>query len=68
MGSQGKAAGTGGHKDDLFGSGALSGRKRTEEGYAIFKENELGANKKDAGMTADCPFDCDCCYVSGPSS
>lgn len=37
-------------------------RKRTEEGYAIYREDELGMGKKGGGDTALCPFDCDCCF------
>lgn len=52
-----------GDKDDIFGAGGpTTGRKRTEEGYAIYKEDELGLTKKGGGDTADCPFDCDCCF------
>lgn len=40
--------------------------RRTEEGYAIYNEEELGFNKK-GGDTDLCPFDCDCCFVSGQS-
>ena len=36
--------------------------KRTVDGFAVYKEEELGWNKKDAGGTAACPFDCDCCF------
>ncbi|CAI7752724.1 unnamed protein product [Closterium sp. NIES-53] len=36
--------------------------KRTEEGYRVYKEEELGWNKKSAGGTALCPFDCECCF------
>ena len=36
--------------------------KRTLDGYAVYREEELGWNKKDAGGTAACPFDCDCCF------
>lgn len=37
----------------------MIGRK-TEEGFLIFKEAELGINPE-AGGTPLCPFDCDCC-------
>ncbi|GJP42603.1 hypothetical protein CLOM_g2148 [Closterium sp. NIES-68] len=37
-------------------------RKRTQEGYRVYGEEELGWNKKTAGGTALCPFDCDCCF------
>ncbi|QRV72447.1 hypothetical protein RhiJN_00461 [Ceratobasidium sp. AG-Ba] len=36
-------------------------RKRTEEGYAIYKEDELNIGL-DGGDTPLCPFDCDCCF------
>ncbi|KAJ1308751.1 hypothetical protein OPQ81_004442 [Rhizoctonia solani] len=36
-------------------------RRRTEEGYAIYKEDELGINDE-GGDTPLCPFDCDCCF------
>ena len=36
--------------------------KRTLDGFAVYKEEELGWNKKDAGGPAACPFDCDCCF------
>ncbi len=52
-----------GSKDDIFGTGAADGRKRTEEGYLIYSEDELGLGaSKNAGYTKDCPFDCKCCF------
>ncbi|BEI81949.1 hypothetical protein CcaverHIS002_0211090 [Cutaneotrichosporon cavernicola] len=36
-------------------------RQRTEEGYLIFKEAELGIDPE-VGGTPLCPFDCDCCF------
>jgi len=36
-------------------------RRKTEEGFGIFKEAELGINPE-AGGTPLCPFDCDCCF------
>ncbi|CAE6397399.1 unnamed protein product [Rhizoctonia solani] len=36
-------------------------RRKTEEGYLIYKEDELGINDE-AGDTPLCPFDCDCCF------
>ncbi|GLB36296.1 putative eukaryotic protein of unknown function (DUF1764) [Lyophyllum shimeji] len=36
-------------------------RKTTEEGWAIYKEDELGI-REDGGDTPLCPFDCDCCF------
>ncbi|KAF7310738.1 hypothetical protein HMN09_00616800 [Mycena chlorophos] len=35
-------------------------RRKTEEGFAIYKEDELGINDE-GGDTPLCPFDCDCC-------
>lgn len=37
-------------------------RRRTNDGLAIFSEEELGINKTDAGGTPLCPFDCSCCF------
>ncbi|KAI9087330.1 hypothetical protein K1719_030650 [Acacia pycnantha] len=37
-------------------------RKTTEDGLAIYTEEELGINKADAGSTPLCPFDCSCCF------
>lgn len=34
---------------------------RVEDGVKIFKAHVL--SKPNAGQTADCPFDCDCCYI-----
>ena len=53
-----------GSKDDIFGTGAADGRKRTEEGYLIYSEDELGlgTSSKNVGYTKDCPFDCKCCF------
>jgi hypothetical protein len=50
-----------GSKDDIFGQSTGKARKHTEEGYAIYGEDELGLGKK-GGDTPLCPFDCDCCY------
>lgn len=51
-----------GSKDDLFGvAGGDGGRKRTEEGYRVFREEELGL-AGGGGDTPLCPFDCDCCF------
>lgn len=36
-------------------------RRKTDEGFAIYKEDELGI-KAEAGGTPLCPFDCDCCF------
>jgi len=36
-------------------------RKKTEEGWNIYKEDELGI-KETGGDTPLCPFDCDCCF------
>jgi len=36
-------------------------RRKTEEGFSIFKEAELCISPE-AGGTPLCPFDCDCCF------
>jgi len=51
-----------GDKDDIFGDGGLKTFGRTEEGFLIYKEDDLKINMPGSGNTADCPFDCDCCY------
>jgi hypothetical protein len=61
QGAQGKKTKVEGSKDDIFGDEAQQARKRTEEGFRVFSEDELGLNKK-GGFTDDCPFDCDCCF------
>jgi hypothetical protein len=50
-----------GSKDDIFGTEDAEQRKRTEEGYAIYTEEELGFGKR-GGDTNLCPFDCTCCF------
>jgi len=51
-------------KDDLkrFQDSRGSGpRLRTEEGFLIYKEEELGITSS-GGDTPLCPFDCECCF------
>ncbi|EKM60950.1 uncharacterized protein PHACADRAFT_24178 [Phanerochaete carnosa HHB-10118-sp] len=36
-------------------------RRKTEDGFLIFKEDELGINAESGG-TPLCPFDCQCCF------
>lgn len=38
----------------------LSARRKTDDGYTIYKEDEL--NLGIGGDTGECPFDCKCCY------
>jgi hypothetical protein len=45
---------------DSRGSGP---RRKTEEGWSIYKADELGIKDDDeGGDTPLCPFDCDCCF------
>ena len=37
-------------------------KKKTEEGFQVYTEEELRLGDAKAGETPDCPFDCDCCY------
>ncbi|XP_062092324.1 uncharacterized protein C6G9.01c-like [Humulus lupulus] len=37
-------------------------RKKTQDGIAVYTEEELGLNNSDAGGTRLCPFDCSCCF------
>ncbi|KAI0961436.1 hypothetical protein AcV7_000536 [Taiwanofungus camphoratus] len=36
-------------------------RRKTEEGFAVYKEDELGITDQ-GGDTPLCPFDCQCCF------
>ncbi|XP_044464025.1 uncharacterized protein C6G9.01c-like isoform X2 [Mangifera indica] len=36
--------------------------RKTEDGFTIYSEEELGINNSDAGNTPLCPFDCSCCF------
>lgn len=36
-------------------------RQTTEEGWPVYKEDELGIHEE-GGDTPLCPFDCDCCF------
>ncbi|EGN98757.1 hypothetical protein SERLA73DRAFT_152587 [Serpula lacrymans var. lacrymans S7.3] len=36
-------------------------RRKTEEGFGIYKEDELGISHE-GGDTPLCPFDCECCF------
>ncbi|KAI0670014.1 hypothetical protein C8Q78DRAFT_1038748 [Trametes maxima] len=36
-------------------------RRKTEEGFSIYKEDELGITEQ-GGDTPLCPFDCQCCF------
>ncbi|CAB4266114.1 unnamed protein product [Prunus armeniaca] len=40
-----------------FGDLPSKPKKRTQDGFAIYTEEELGINKADAGSTPLCPFD-----------
>ncbi|KAI6153439.1 DUF1764-domain-containing protein [Pisolithus tinctorius] len=49
------------HDDDRFKDSRGTGsRQKTEEGYNIYKEDELGIGNE-GGDTPLCPFDCNCC-------
>jgi Mg-chelatase subunit ChlI len=50
------------HDEDSFNDSRGTGpRRKTEEGFSIYKEAELGINVE-AGGTPLCPFDCKCCF------
>ena len=44
------------------GSLGTGSQRRTAEGYRVYRAEELGWNKANAGGTPLCPFDCDCCF------
>lgn len=41
--------------------GAQKMRRKTEDGYNIYSMEELGLGTT-GGDTAECPFDCQCCF------
>jgi hypothetical protein len=45
----------------VFDRDGYTGRKEDGSGYKIYKAHLF--NKKGFGMSKDCPFDCDCCYI-----
>jgi hypothetical protein len=49
-----------GSVEDIFGAETSKQRKRTEEGFVIYHEDELKINE--GGDTDLCPFDCQCCF------
>ncbi|KAI9462394.1 hypothetical protein BJY52DRAFT_145589 [Lactarius psammicola] len=49
------------NQDKFNDSRGTGPRRKTEEGFSIFKEDELGINVE-AGGTPLCPFDCNCCF------
>ncbi|WVR07429.1 hypothetical protein IAU60_004470 [Kwoniella sp. DSM 27419] len=49
-------------EDEMFADSRGEGpRRKTEEGFLIYKEAELQIDPE-AGGTPLCPFDCDCCF------
>ncbi|ODN78926.1 hypothetical protein L202_04449 [Cryptococcus amylolentus CBS 6039] len=49
-------------EDEMFKDSRGTGpRRKTEEGFLIYKEKELEIDPE-AGGTPLCPFDCDCCF------
>ncbi|CAE6436718.1 unnamed protein product [Rhizoctonia solani] len=59
---QGKKSAVVDSDDERFRDSRGTGpRRKTEEGFFIYKEDELGINDE-GGDTPLCPFDCDCCF------
>ncbi|KAJ2919000.1 hypothetical protein MD484_g1400, partial [Candolleomyces efflorescens] len=48
-------------EDSFKDSRGTGPRRKTEEGWSIYKEDELGISNG-GGDTPLCPFDCDCCF------
>jgi len=46
---------------DFADSRGSGDRRKTEEGWSVYKEAELGLNNE-GGDTPSCPFDCNCCF------
>ncbi|XP_020215322.1 uncharacterized protein C6G9.01c [Cajanus cajan] len=53
---------TDGADDGEFADPPSRPRKKTEDGFSVYTEEELGINNTDAGNTPLCPFDCSCCF------
>ncbi|QCD84373.1 uncharacterized protein C6G9.01c [Vigna unguiculata] len=53
---------TDGSDDGEFADRPSRPKRKTEDGFTIYTEDELGINKADAGNTPLCPFDCSCCF------
>ncbi|XP_047155719.1 uncharacterized protein C6G9.01c [Vigna umbellata] len=53
---------TDGSDDGEFADRPSGPKRKTEDGFTIYTEDELGINKADAGNTPLCPFDCSCCF------
>lgn len=51
-----------GFNDGGFDDSSSRPKRKTNDGFTIYTEEELGLNKVDAGGTALCPFDCSCCF------
>ena len=51
-----------GSNDSKFAEPPSWPRKRTNDGFTVYTEEELGIDKSDAGCTPLCPFDCSCCF------
>ena len=51
-----------GSNDSKFAEPPSRPRKRTNDGFTVYTEDELGIDKSDAGCTPLCPFDCSCCF------
>ncbi|KAL2328670.1 hypothetical protein Fmac_022097 [Flemingia macrophylla] len=51
-----------GADDGEFADPPSRPRNKTEDGFSVYTEEELGINNADAGNTPLCPFDCTCCF------
>lgn len=49
-------------KSDEFSDLPSRPRRQTQEGLTIYRAEELGIGKSNAGGTPLCPFDCSCCF------
>ncbi|OJA10794.1 hypothetical protein AZE42_00309 [Rhizopogon vesiculosus] len=48
-------------EDRFKDSRGIAPRRKTDDGYNIYKEDELGISNT-GGDTPQCPFDCNCCF------
>ncbi|XP_050208814.1 uncharacterized protein C6G9.01c [Mercurialis annua] len=49
-------------REGRFTDPPVKSRKKTEDGFNIYAEDELGINSSNGGGTPLCPFDCECCF------
>ncbi|KAJ8900278.1 hypothetical protein K2173_024918 [Erythroxylum novogranatense] len=49
-------------KEGNFADPPAKSRRKTDDGFTVYTEEELGIHNGNTGGTPLCPFDCDCCF------